>query len=70
MQHTAVTPEKLIRLPSVLERVGVSRSTLWSWVREKRFPPPVRLGLRAVGWRESEVDAWIAERVAESRTPR
>jgi prophage regulatory protein len=70
MQHTAVTPEKLLRLPTVIERVGVSRSTLWSWVREKRFPPPVRLGLRAVGWRESEVAAWIEARVAESRAQR
>jgi prophage regulatory protein len=69
MQHTAVSSERLLRLPSVLERVGVSRSTLWSWVREKRFPPPVRLGLRAVAWRSTEVDAWIASRT-EARAQR
>jgi prophage regulatory protein len=69
MQHNAVTSERMLRLPSVLERVGVSRSTLWSWVREKRFPPPVRLGLRAVAWRSTEVDAWIASRT-EARAQR
>jgi prophage regulatory protein len=69
MQHTAVTSERMLRLPSVLERVGVSRSTLWSWVRAKAFPAPVRLGLRAVAWRSTEVDAWIASRT-EARAQR
>jgi prophage regulatory protein len=63
MQHAAVTSERMLRLPTVLERVGVSRSTLWSWVREKRFPPPVRLGPRAVAWKSSAIDAWIEGRV-------
>jgi prophage regulatory protein len=69
MQHASASAERLIRLPSVLERVGVSRSTLWSWVREGRFPPPVRLGLRAVAWKSTSVDRWIEERT-EARAPR
>ena len=34
---------------------------------EGRFPRPVSLGSRAVGWIEAEVDEWIRERIAESR---
>jgi prophage regulatory protein len=70
MQHAAVTSEKLLRLPAVLARVGVSRSTLWSWAREGRFPRPVRIGARAVAWPESAINEWVASRVADSRAQR
>ncbi len=33
-----------------------------------RFPRPVSLGARAVGWIEAEVDEWMRERIAESRS--
>jgi prophage regulatory protein len=59
----------MLRLPTVIERVGVSRSTLWSWVRAGRFPSPVKLGPRAVAWKSSEVDRWIEGRV-EARAQR
>jgi prophage regulatory protein len=65
-----VHEDRFLRLPTVLARIGISRSTLWAWTREGKFPPPVKIGPRAVGWRSTEVDAWIAERVAESRAPR
>jgi prophage regulatory protein len=55
--------ERFIRLPEVVRRVGISRSSVWLWVRQGRFPRPVRVGPRVTCWRESEVDRWIAERV-------
>jgi prophage regulatory protein len=42
--------------------VGIGRSTLYAWVADGEFPRPVRLGARAVGWRESDVSAWLASR--------
>ena len=36
-------------------------------VADGSFPQPIRLGARAVGWIESEVDAWIREQIAASR---
>jgi prophage regulatory protein len=70
MQHVTLPPERLIRQPEVLRRVGISKSTLWDWIKADRFPRPVRLGERAVAWRASEIDAWIASRVEAGRAPR
>jgi len=57
----------ILRLPAVKARTGLSRSTIYLRISEGSFPKPVSLGGRAVGWIDSEVDAWLADRVAESR---
>ena len=57
----------ILRLPQVKIKVGLSRSSIYSAVTEKRFPKPVRLGARAVGWLESEVDEWVNKQVELSR---
>ncbi|MCU1224256.1 MAG: alpA [Edaphobacter sp.] len=57
----------ILRLRKVLERTGFSRSTLYLRIAAGSFPRPISLGGRSVGWVDSEVDAWIASRVAESR---
>jgi len=56
------TPEKLIRLPEVLRLTGAKQSWTYLLIKKGDFPAPVRLGARAVAWRESEVLAWIASR--------
>lgn len=58
---------RFLRLPEVLARTGLSRSTIYVRLEEGRFPRPVSLGGRAVGWIEAEVDEWMRERIAESR---
>ncbi len=58
---------RFLRLPEVLERTGLSRSTIYARLERKLFPKPVSLGARAVGWIESEVDEWIRQRIEESR---
>ena len=60
-------PRKILRLPIVLDRTGLSRSTVYQRVTEGRFPRPVSLGDRAVGWIEAEVEEWIACRIEASR---
>jgi prophage regulatory protein len=59
--------QELLRLPSVLARVGWGRSTLYMKIRTGEFPSPVQLGPRAVAWVGSEVGEWIARRITESR---
>ena len=59
--------ERFLRLPEVLARTGLSRSTIYVQLDHGRFPRPVSLGRRAVGWIEAEVDEWIRERITESR---
>lgn len=58
-RETLSTPDALLRLPQVLARVPVGRSSLWQMVRENRFPKPIKLGPMTTAWRSSDVDAWI-----------
>lgn len=51
---------RLIRLPEVMNRVGLGRSTIYRWMSEGKFPKPVQLGGHAVAWVEEEVECWIA----------
>lgn len=58
----------ILRRPQVQERTGLSRSTLYQYIKDGGFPKPVQLGLRAVGWLESDISDWIAMRVKDSRS--
>ena len=60
-------PTRIVRLPDVLTRTGLSRSTIYVRLAEGAFPKPVQLGARAVGWIEAEVDEWIRQQIAVSR---
>ena len=57
----------ILRLPAVKDRTGLSRSTIYLKVKEGRFPMPISLGARAVGWVESEIQQWIEEKIEKSR---
>jgi prophage regulatory protein len=58
----------MLRLPEVCRVVGLSRSMIYLLESQERFPQRVKLGTRAVGWLESEVQAWLASRLYGSRT--
>jgi prophage regulatory protein len=58
---------RILRLPDVKARTGLSRSTIYLRLAQGQFPRPVSLGARSIGFVESEVDAWIAERIHLSR---
>lgn len=57
----------ILRRKQVEIRTGLSRSTIYARISEGTFPPPIDLGGRAVGWLESEIDAWLQSRIAASR---
>jgi prophage regulatory protein len=59
--------QTILRLPTVKFRTGLSRSTLYLRISQGQFPKPVNLGGRAVGWLESEVDAWLSRQIEHSR---
>lgn len=56
----------ILRLPEVMARTGVSRSTIYQWVSQNKFPSPISLGDRAVGWVEAEVESWISKKIDEA----
>lgn len=58
--------QSLLRLPTVIERTGYRRSTLYRKIREGLFPAPIALGPNAVAWSSDSIDAWIASRIAAS----
>jgi len=60
---------RILRLPGVLNRVGLARSTVYQAIAENSFPKSVSLGPRAVGWLESEIDNWLEGRIASRRAP-
>ena len=58
---------RILRRRQVEALIGLRRSAIYAAVAAGRFPRPIKLGPRCVGWLEHEVNGWIAERVAESR---
>jgi prophage regulatory protein len=65
--NATAAPICILRLPEVLNRVGLGKTTLYSRIAEGNFPGPVSLGGRSVGWVESEVNGWLAAQIAVSR---
>lgn len=59
--------ERILRLQEVMERTGIGRTCIYNWMNEGLFPRSIHLGAKAVGWLESEIDAWIESRVQLSR---
>jgi prophage regulatory protein len=61
------TAPTIIRRKQVEARTGLARSTIYERVKSGSFPAPVSLGAKAVGWVESEVDAWLTRQIEASR---
>lgn len=55
--------DRIIRLRTVLDRTGLSRSTVYRKIAEGTFPSQVRISVHGAGWRESAINRWIADPV-------
>jgi prophage regulatory protein len=64
------TGNRVIRVPQVLDKAGVGRTKLYEMIEQGEFPRPFRLGLRAIGWLERDVERWIQLRVKAGRRER
>jgi len=70
MATPVLQPDKrlqVLRMPQVCKVTGLCRSLIYQLEAEKRFPSRIRLGLRAVGWIEGEVQEWLATQIESSR---
>jgi len=56
----ASAPIRLLRRPEVERLVGLKRSTIYDLMARGEFPRPVRIGIRAVAWAESDICDWVA----------
>ncbi len=57
-------PDKILRMRTVLQRTGLSRSTIYRKINEGTFPNQVRISEHCSGWRESAINRWIADPAA------
>ncbi len=53
------TPDRILRLNAVLDRTGLSRSTLYRKMQAGTFPMNVKISERCAGWRQSAVEEWL-----------
>ncbi|AJA11168.1 MULTISPECIES: helix-turn-helix transcriptional regulator [Sphingomonadaceae] len=58
------SPDRIIRLKTVLARTGLSRTTLYRKMGEGTFPRQVKISVHGAGWRESAINRWIADPVS------
>jgi prophage regulatory protein len=70
---TTVTPPneeslRILRLPQVCEVTGLCRSMIYQMEADRRFPKRIKISIRAVGWLEKEVNAWLITRISTSRS--
>ena len=53
--------DRIIRLKTLLDRTGLSRSTIYRKIAEGTFPPQLKISTNGAGWRESDINSWIAD---------
>jgi prophage regulatory protein len=61
------SPIKILRLPQVCDVTGLGRSMTYQMEADERFPKRIKIGIRAVGWVEKEVQTWLMRRIESRR---
>lgn len=56
---------RILRCPAVVRRTGLSKASIYRMIKAGKFPKPIKLGVRAVGWPSDDVEAWIRRRREE-----
>lgn len=57
-------PDRILRIRTVLQRTGLTRSTLYRKISDGSFPRQVPISVHGAGWRESAINRWIADPAA------
>ncbi len=60
---------RMLRFPEVIERTGLSRSTIWRRIRAGTFPAPKSLGENSCGWPEPWITEWVESRPVVAYAP-
>lgn len=67
MANIQSSPKTFLRLSDVKQRIGVSGSSIWAWVKKGTFPQPVKLSENCTAWTSESVEAWEQSRIAASK---
>lgn len=68
MATTISNTIQILRLKQVKEITGISRSSIYGEMAKRRFPQSVRITAKSVGWLFSDIQEYLATKVAQSRT--
>lgn len=63
-----VEPPAVMRMPEVMQTVGLSRASIYRLMQMGEFPLKFKIGSSAVGWMRTEIERWVMDRAA-SREP-
>lgn len=58
--------DKILRLPQVIERVGLKKTAIYKMIATDDFPKQVKLGAHASGWLESDIQRWILKKAGRA----
>ena len=58
---------RILRRHEVESQIGLSRSSIYQMMSDGDFPLPIKLGKRAVGWREQDLNEWLSNRESSER---
>lgn len=58
----------LVEIRSVVQQVKKCKTLVYAGVKEKTFPPPIKVGKRRVAWLQADIDTWIRQQVERSRS--
>ena len=59
---------KLLRLPAVMEMTGISESSVYRLVREKKFPQPIHVAVpKMTAGVSDDIENWIEEQIEKDR---
>jgi prophage regulatory protein len=64
MNQQVTTTHKILRLNEIVEKTGLPKSSIY-WLESRgQFPARIKLSVRSMGYLESEIDEWIAQKAA------
>lgn len=67
-QQTTPHPAQFYRLHHLKQRLGVSGSSIWAWVKAGKFPKPVKLSENCTAWNAADIERWAAQRITASQS--
>lgn len=59
--------ERILAKKEVMQLTGLSKSTIYLYIQLGKFPASIRIGLRRVGWVESEINDWLRNTIEQGR---
>ncbi|GAB7563032.1 hypothetical protein LG202_10710 [Methylobacillus methanolivorans] len=67
MSNTYLQAPQFYRITELKSRLGVSSSSIWSWVKQNKFPQPIKLSANITAWKASDVETWAQARIDASQ---